>query len=102
MELGSIFLVLAVLVVVGMYLYAPFMSRTRRMATNEMHEVSALKAELLDVQGRVLHQISEPFSTTGQRTLHMTPGTSLAAGIYVLRLTNGDLTRHFKLIRTNN
>jgi hypothetical protein len=30
MELGSIFLVLAVLVIVGMYLYAPFMSRTRR------------------------------------------------------------------------
>ena len=55
MELGSIFLVLAVLVVVGMYLYAPFMSRTRRMATNEMHETSALKAE----RDRVINSLQE-------------------------------------------
>jgi DNA repair exonuclease SbcCD ATPase subunit len=45
MELGSIFLVLAVLVIVGMYLYAPFMSRPRKLSTIEMHDISALKAE---------------------------------------------------------
>ena len=55
MELGSIFLVLAVLVLVGMYLYAPFMSRARRMATNEMHETSALKAE----RDRVINSLQE-------------------------------------------
>lgn len=55
MELGSIFLVLAVLVLVGIYLYAPFMSRTRRMATNEMHETSALKAE----RDRVINSLQE-------------------------------------------
>jgi len=55
MELGSIFLVLAVLVIVGMYLYAPFMSRSRRLSTNEMHEVSALKAE----RDRVINALQE-------------------------------------------
>lgn len=55
MELGSIFLILAVLVIVGMYLYAPFMSRTRKMSTNEMHEVSALKAE----RDRVINALQE-------------------------------------------
>ena len=55
MELGSIFLVLAVLVIVGMYLYAPFISRTRRMSTNEMHEISALKAE----RDRVINSLQE-------------------------------------------
>lgn len=55
MELGAIFLVLAVLVAVGMYLYAPFVSRTRRLSTDEMHEVSALKAE----QDRVINALQE-------------------------------------------
>jgi rubrerythrin len=45
MELGAIFLVLAVLVLVGMFLYAPFISRGRRASINESHEVSALMAE---------------------------------------------------------
>ncbi len=55
MELGSLFLVLAVLVIVGMYLYAPFMNRTRKIATNEMHEISALKAE----RDRVINSLQE-------------------------------------------
>lgn len=55
MELGSIFLVLAVLVIVGMYLYAPFMSRARRLSINEMHEISALKAE----RDRVINSLQE-------------------------------------------
>lgn len=55
MELGSIFLVLAVLVIVGMYLYAPFMIRSRKLSTNEMHEISALKAE----RDRVINALQE-------------------------------------------
>ena len=55
MELGSLFLVLAVLVIVGMYLYAPFMSRPRKLSTNEMHEISALKAE----RDRVINSLQE-------------------------------------------
>lgn len=55
MELGSIFLVLAILILVGMYLYAPFMSRMRRTSTNEMHEVSALKAQ----RDRVINSLQE-------------------------------------------
>ena len=55
MELGSIFLVLAVFVLVGIYLYAPFMSRTRRASTNEMHEISALKAQ----RDRVINSLQE-------------------------------------------
>ena len=55
MELGSIFLVLAVLVIVGMYLYAPFMSRPRKLSTIEMHDISALKAE----RDRVINSLQE-------------------------------------------
>lgn len=55
MELGSIFLVLAVLIVTGMYLYAPFMGRTRRMRTDETLQVSALKAE----RDRVINSLQE-------------------------------------------
>ena len=55
MELGSIFLVLAVLVIVGMYLYAPFMSHARRLSTSEMHEISTLKAE----RDRVINSLQE-------------------------------------------
>ncbi|MEY2820313.1 MAG: hypothetical protein RL275_3776 [Chloroflexota bacterium] len=55
MELGSIFLVLAVLVLVGMYLYAPFMSRPRKLSTIEMHDISALKAE----RDRVINSLQE-------------------------------------------
>jgi rubrerythrin len=38
-----------------MYLYAPFMSRARRLSTNEMHEISALKAE----RDRVINSLQE-------------------------------------------
>ncbi|HNF93944.1 MAG TPA: zinc ribbon domain-containing protein [Anaerolineales bacterium] len=55
MELGSIFLILAVLVAVGMYLYAPFMYRSRKLSTDEMHEISALKAE----RDRVINSLQE-------------------------------------------
>ncbi|MBK8782806.1 MAG: zinc-ribbon domain-containing protein [Anaerolineales bacterium] len=55
MELGSLFLVLAVIVVVGIYLYAPFTSRARRARTSETHEVSSLKAE----RDRVVNSLQE-------------------------------------------
>jgi rubrerythrin len=55
MELGSIFLILAVLIVAGMYLYAPFMTRPRKFSTEEMREVSALKAE----RDRVINALQE-------------------------------------------
>ncbi len=55
MELGSLFLVLAVLVVVGIYLYAPFISRARRSHASESHEVSALQAE----RDRVINSLQE-------------------------------------------
>ena len=46
MDLSAIFFVLAVLILVGMYLYAPFSGRTRRSAVGrEEHEVSSLMAE---------------------------------------------------------
>jgi len=55
MELGSIFLILAVIVIIGMYLYAPFTTRARRNRANETHEVSALKAE----RDRVINSLQE-------------------------------------------
>lgn len=54
MELGSIFLLLAVIVLVGLYLYAPFMGRNHR-ATDESNEVSALLAE----RDRVVNSLQE-------------------------------------------
>jgi len=45
MELGSIFLILAVIVIIGVYLYAPFTTRARRGRSSESHQISALKAE---------------------------------------------------------
>jgi NADH pyrophosphatase NudC (nudix superfamily) len=55
MELGSIFLVLAVIVIVGIYLYAPFTTRSRHSRKNESNEVSALKAE----RDRVINSLQE-------------------------------------------
>jgi len=54
MELGSIFLLLAVTVLVGIYLYAPFMARARRV-TEDSYEVSALLAE----RDRVINSLQE-------------------------------------------
>ena len=55
MELGSLFLILAVIVIVGMYLYAPFAMRARYTRVSETHEVSALKAE----RDRVINSLQE-------------------------------------------
>jgi rubrerythrin len=55
MELGAIFLVLAVLVLVGMYLYAPFATRLRRTGTQESPEISSLMAE----RDRVISSLQE-------------------------------------------
>jgi hypothetical protein len=55
MEISAIFLVLAVLTLVGMYLYAPFTTHAPRVRQNESHEVSALKAE----RDRVIDSLRE-------------------------------------------
>ena len=55
MELSSLFLVLAVIVIVGVYLYAPFTSHTRRARRTESNEVSVLKAE----RDRVINSLQE-------------------------------------------
>jgi hypothetical protein len=55
MELTAIFLSLAVLIVVGVYLYAPFMERRARRVTEEEHELSALMAE----RDRVITSLQE-------------------------------------------
>ncbi len=55
MELGSLFLVLAVIVIVGVYLYAPFTTNARRLRKVESNEVSALKAE----RDRVINSLQE-------------------------------------------
>ena len=55
MELGSILLILAVLLPIGIYLYMPFMARARRARVSETLEVSALKAE----RDRVINSLQE-------------------------------------------
>ncbi|NJN80551.1 MAG: zinc ribbon domain-containing protein [Anaerolineales bacterium] len=55
MELGSVFLILAVLVIAGIYLYAPFTERARQVNINESHEISTLKAE----RDRVINSLQE-------------------------------------------
>jgi rubrerythrin len=55
MELTAIFFSLAVLILVGMYLYAPFMERHARRVTEEEHELSALMAE----RDRVINSLQE-------------------------------------------
>lgn len=55
MELAAIFFSLAVLVLVGIYLYAPFMERRARRVTEEEHELSALMAE----RDRVINSLQE-------------------------------------------
>ncbi len=55
MELGSIFLVLAVIVIIGVYLYAPFTTYARRARKIESNEVSTLKAE----RDRVINSLQE-------------------------------------------
>jgi len=55
MQISSILLILAVFVMVGAYLYLPFMARSRRARAGESHEVSALKAE----RDRVINSLQE-------------------------------------------
>jgi len=55
MEISSILLILAVFVMVGAYVYLPFIARARRARPNESHEVSALKAE----RDRVINSLQE-------------------------------------------
>jgi hypothetical protein len=55
MELGAIFLILAVLIAVAMYLYSPFVSSGRRTAAIESQEISSLMAE----RDRVINALQE-------------------------------------------
>src|SRR5512134_1178385 len=55
MELAAIFFSFAVLLLVGIYLYAPFMERRARRVTEEEHELSALMAE----RDRVINSLQE-------------------------------------------
>ena len=55
MELGSLLLVFSVIVIVGIYLYAPFTARASRAHKVESNEVSALKAE----RDRVINSLQE-------------------------------------------
>ncbi len=55
MELTAIFFSLAVLILVAMYLYAPFMERRAKRVTEEEQELSALMAE----RDRVINSLQE-------------------------------------------
>lgn len=45
MQIAAILLTLGVIILVGLYLYAPFLERRSRRVTEEEHELSALMAE---------------------------------------------------------
>ena len=55
MELTAIFVTLAILILVAIYLYAPFMERRAQRVTEEEHELSALMAE----RDRVINSLQE-------------------------------------------
>lgn len=55
MEIGSIFLVLAVILGVGVYVAQPFLERRGRRTTVEAHETSALLAE----RDRIINALQE-------------------------------------------
>lgn len=55
MELTAIFFTLAILILVAIYLYAPFMNRRAHRVTEEEHELSALMAE----RDRVINSLQE-------------------------------------------
>jgi len=55
MELTAIFFSLAVLILVGMFLYAPFVEQHARGVTEEEHDLSALMAE----RDRVINSLQE-------------------------------------------
>ena len=55
MEIAAILLTLGVIILVGLYLYAPFLERQARHVTQEEHELSALMAE----RDRVVNSLQE-------------------------------------------
>ena len=55
MEIAAILLTLGVIILVGLYLYAPFFERQARRVTQEEHELSALLAE----RDRVVNSLQE-------------------------------------------
>jgi len=55
MEIGSIFLIFALLLAVSAYLYLPFTRRSRRMRVDESLQASALKAE----RDRIINALQE-------------------------------------------
>lgn len=55
MQLTAVFFTLAILILVAIYLYAPFMERRARRVTEEEHELSALMAE----RDRVINSLQE-------------------------------------------
>jgi len=55
MDISAIFFTLAVLILVGMYLYAPFTQKRTRRVVEEDHDLSALMAE----RDRVLSSLQE-------------------------------------------
>lgn len=55
MDLTAIFFSLAVLILVAIYLYAPFMERKARRVTEEEHELSTLMAE----RDRIINSLQE-------------------------------------------
>jgi rubrerythrin len=55
MQIAAVFFTLAILILVAMYLYAPFMERRARRVTEEEHELSALLAE----RDRVINSLQE-------------------------------------------
>jgi hypothetical protein len=55
MELTAIFFSLAILILVAIYLYAPFMERRAHRVTEEEHELSALMAE----RDRIINALHE-------------------------------------------
>jgi len=55
MQIVSIFFTLGILILVGVYLYAPFLERRARRVTEEEHETSSLLAE----RERVVNSLQE-------------------------------------------
>lgn len=55
MQIVSIFFALGILILVGVYLYAPFLERRARRVTEEEHETSSLLAE----RERVINSLQE-------------------------------------------
>src|SRR4030066_1112940 len=55
MSIGAVFPLLALLILVALYLYAPLMRRDRTLQVDESHEISALMAE----RDRVINALQE-------------------------------------------